>query len=88
MYSVIVHWCSPFMVLSLIFFYIIVLDTEKSNYCGNKTGNYCDHYILKPNDICVPSCDGNIFYIESNFTCGLCKDLFSDRIYKYYNKNN
>ena len=27
------------------------------------------------------------FYIESNYTCSLCKDLFSDRIYKYYNKN-
>ena len=66
----------------------LILDTEKSNYCGNKIGKYCDHYILKPNDICVPSCDGNIFYIESNYTCGLCKDLFSDRIYKYYNENN
>ena len=65
----------------------LILDTEKSNYCGNKIGKYCDHYILKPNDICVPSCDGNIFYIESNYTCGLCKDLFSDRIYKYNNKN-
>ena len=87
MYSVIVHCCSPFIALSLIFSYIIVLDTEKSNYCGNKTGNYWEHYILKPNDIYVPSCDGNIFSIESNYTCGLYKDLFSDRIFKYYNKN-
>ena len=21
------------------------------------------------------------------YTCGLCKDLFSDKIYKYYNEN-
>ena len=27
------------------------------------------------------------FSIESNDTCGLYKDLFSDRIFKYYNKN-
>ena len=66
----------------------LILDTEKSNYCGNKTGKYCDHYILKPNDICVPSCDGNIFYIEFNYTYGLCKDLFSNKIFKVLMKIN
>ena len=66
----------------------LILDTEKSNYCVNKTGKYCDHYILKSNDIYVPSCDGNIFYMEFNYTCGLYKDLFSNKIFKVLMKIN
>jgi len=63
----------------------LILDTEKSNYCGKKVKNYCDNYILKPNDICVSFCDENIFLIE-NKICGLCRDLYSNKPYKIYNE--
>ncbi len=66
----------------------LILDTEKSNYCGNKKGNYCENYILKHNDICVPYCNNSIYIIE-NKSCYLCKDINENKKpYKIYNESN
>ena len=64
----------------------LILDTEKFNYCGNQKENYCNNYIIKPNNVCVKSCNNNLFYIE-NQNCILCKDLNINKPYKVYNEN-
>ena len=65
----------------------LILDTEKFNYCGNKIGNYCNNYILKPYDICVQSCDETIYFVQDNYTCILCQDLYPNKPYKIYGVN-
>ena len=38
--------------------------------------------------LCLFAKDIEIFFtLNLIYTCGLCKDLFSDKIYKYYNEN-
>ena len=59
---------------------ILLLDPIKGNHCGNE----CDNYILKPNNICIDSCDNNI-YINNGKECGLCKDLGGENKYKLIN---
>jgi hypothetical protein len=63
----------------------IILDI-KSNRCGIKTENNCDNYLLKPDNICVTSCDTNFYSIENNI-CALCKDLDNNKPYKFYNES-
>ena len=66
----------------------LILDTEKSNYCGNKTEKYCENFILKPNNICVLYCNDSIYKIEKN-SCYLCKDMNESKTpYKIFNESN
>ena len=57
-----------------------LIDTTKPNSCGN----VCSNYTLIPENICIESCDENIFTIKDN-QCGLCKDI-DEKKYKVINK--
>ena len=60
----------------------IILDSENSNKCGNKCKT---KYILIPDQICLDSCNENIYTINGN-QCGLCRDIRLDnKIYKLIN---
>ena len=60
----------------------IILDSENSNKCGNKCKT---KYILIPDQICLDSCNENIYTINGN-QCGLCRDIGLDnKIYKLIN---
>jgi hypothetical protein len=60
----------------------IILDSENSNKCGNKCNT---KYILIPDQICLDSCNENIYAINGN-QCGLCKDIaLENKIYKLIN---
>ena len=54
---------------------ILILDTEKGNYCGDSLK--CDDYILKPYNICIKSCD-ETYFIKKGNECGLCKNLYEN----------
>ena len=63
---------------------ILILDTEKGNYCGDSLK--CDDYILKPYNICIKSCD-ETYFIKKGYECGLCKNLYENiSEYKLINK--
>ena len=64
----------------------LILDTEKSNYCG-KEEDSCEKYNLKPYNICVESCNESIYIIQNNKDCGLCKDLNENKPYKIINES-
>ncbi len=64
----------------------LILDTEKSNYCGNEEES-CEKFNLKPNNICVESCNESIYIIENNKDCGLCKDINENKPYKIINES-
>ncbi len=59
---------------------ILVLDNINSNYCADKNSN--DYYILKPDNIEIANCDENLYIIQNQNECGLCKDLNIDKPYK------
>ena len=60
----------------------IILDSENSNKCGNKCNT---KYVLIPDQICLDSCNENIYTINGN-QCGLCKDIgLENKIYKLIN---
>lgn len=60
----------------------IILDSENSNKCGSKCKT---KYILIPDQICLDSCNENIYTINGN-QCGLCRDIGLDnKIYKLIN---
>ena len=48
-----------------------LIDTRFPNSCGKK----CSDYTLIPENVCIESCDENIFTIKNNNQCGLCKDF-------------
>jgi hypothetical protein len=50
---------------------ILIYDTATVNRCGNKCNT---NYILQPEDICINSCDENIYTINGD-QCGYCKDI-------------
>ena len=62
----------------------LILDTEKGNYCGDE--QICDTYLLKPDDICIKSCNTSI-YISKETNCGLCNAFYTDKIYKIFGDN-
>ena len=55
---------------------------------GNICGGSCPSgkFKLKPNDICIDSCNETIFY-KKNDECGLCKDFDSTKKYKFEEGN-
>ena len=57
----------------------LVLDVN-----GNKCKNNPDDCSLKlvPDNICIDSCDTNI-YIKNGNSCGLCEHFYNDRPYKF-----
>ena len=57
-----------------------LIDTTNPNSCGNE----CTKYILKPENICIESCDENI-YILKNKECSLCFDIDKKYPYKVIN---
>ena len=64
----------------------IYYDTQKPNQCD--TGSKCENYILMPNEVCIESCDENIFTVindSNNNQCGLCRDLNKTNPYKLVN---
>ena len=59
-----------------------IYNSETNNHCGNE----CEtNFILKPNDICVNTCDESIYIIKNNKECWLCKDLENENKYKLIN---
>ena len=64
----------------------IILDTEKGNYCGDKTSQKCDHYKLIPDNICIKDCNESVYTKSDSNECGLCKDLNTNAKYKIINK--
>ena len=60
----------------------VVHDTQKPNQCSSEI--QCENYLLMNNEICVESCDENIFTSNEKI-CGLCKDLYEDKPYKLLN---
>ena len=58
-----------------------ILDAETHNHCDSECKT---EYILKPNNICINSCDESIFIIKNN-ECWLCKDLDKDKPFKLIN---
>ena len=64
----------------------IYYDTQKPNQCFNEYK--CRNYILMPNEVCIETCDENIFtviYDNNNKQCGLCRDLNKNNPYKLIN---
>ena len=65
----------------------IIYDTQKPNLCYD-TAIKCENYILMPNEVCIETCDENIFTIidDNNIKqCGLCRDLNKGNPYKLIN---
>jgi proprotein convertase subtilisin/kexin type 5 len=61
-----------------------LIDTTKPNSCEGE----CNNYILMPENICIESCDENIFTVidnNNNKQCGLCRDLNKANPYKLIN---
>ena len=58
-----------------------LIDTTNPNSCGKE----CSNYILMPENICIESCDENIFTIKDGNQCGLCKDIGEGNQYKVVN---
>lgn len=48
-----------------------ILDAESYNHCGSECQT---NYILKPNNICINSCNESIYIIKDK-ECSLCKDI-------------
>ena len=63
---------------------ILILDNINSNYCADKNSN--DYYILKPDNIEISNCDEDLYIIQNQNECGLCKDLNIDKPYKIINE--
>ena len=52
----------------------------EGNICGA-----CDigKYLLIPEEVCIPTCNNSIYIIKNTNQCGLCKDFYSDKKYKF-----
>jgi len=64
----------------------IIYDTQKPNQCYEKYN--CENYILMPNEVCIETCDENIFTViddNNNKQCGLCRDINKNNPYKLIN---
>ena len=59
-----------------------VFDSSKYNRCGNE--NSCSLKSM-PDEICIDSCDENLFYLKDNKECWLCKDFETEGIFKLVN---
>jgi len=57
-----------------------LIDTTNPNSCENE----CSNYTLMPENICIESCDENIFTTKDK-QCGLCKDIDEKNKYKVVN---
>lgn len=59
----------------------ILIDSQKPNSCNSE----CDTFTLIPENICVPTCDEEI-YVSKDSKCGLCKDIDDEgKKYKFIN---
>ena len=61
----------------------IYYDTENGNRC--EESYQCFRYKLIPDNICITSCDTNIFNDDEQRNCGLCKDFNKSEPYKMVN---
>ena len=67
---------------------ILILDSEKGNYCGDKNEQTCEGgFLLIPEQICISTCNTSIYDIlneneNSLKKCGLCKDLYENQQFK------
>ena len=64
----------------------LVFDVNNKNIC--KDSITCSNYILKPNDICMDTCDLSIYTSNEKKECGLCKDINQEKPYKIINSTN
>jgi len=67
-----------------------VIDSENNNRCEKSNYECNTNYTLFPEDICIDTCDENVFVTKEiketkENKCGLCKDLFPDKPYKLFN---
>lgn len=62
----------------------LILDAENGNHCGTSEET-CSHFILKPDNICIDSCNDKYIYTIKGNECGLCKNLYENKIYKLIN---
>ena len=58
-----------------------LIDTTNPNSCGNEYTKY----ILKPGNICIESCEENIFILKDSKECILCKDINENNPYRVIN---
>ena len=63
--------------------YNVLYDIEQNSQCINS--DKCNIYKLIPNNICIPDCDINYFYLDNNNQCGLCKDFTFGKPFKVIN---
>ena len=63
----------------------LILDTEKSNYCGIEEESG-EKFILKSDNIYIKSCNQSIYIIQNNKDWILCKDLNENKPYKIINE--
>ena len=62
-----------------------IYDSTGYNKCG---GEGCKlNVILKPNDICINSCNTSIYNLINDTECWLCKDLDDKKKYKLLNSS-
>ena len=59
-----------------------VFDSSKYNRCGDE--NTCSLKSM-PDEICINSCDENLYYLKDNKECWLCKDFETEGIFKLIN---
>ena len=66
----------------------VYYDTQKPNLCFSIGEYNCENYTLMPNEVCIETCDENIFTViedNNNKQCGLCRDLNKNNPYKLIN---
>ena len=67
----------------------LIRDVDK-NFCGTKCPS-SDKYLIIPDNYCDTECDKSIYIANTtdptNKTCGLCKDMNSDKPYKFIGGN-
>ena len=65
---------------------LLIRDVDK-NFCGTECpGN--DKYLLVPDNICNTHCDTSIYVAdEQNKKCGLCKDMDTEKPYRFIGGN-
>ena len=64
-----------------------IYDSTVYNKCGGGEGGCKSNVILKPNDICINSCNTSIFNLINETECWLCKDLDDKKWYKLLNSS-
>ena len=64
---------------------ILIRDVDK-NFCGTECPG--SKYLLVPDNICDTQCDTSIYVVdEGNKKCGLCKDMDTEKPYRFIGGN-